>query len=61
MVPLTHEIEFAKQKIAISEPVVLSKQGVAVMTKLNLSEEETEQFVAVKQRVLAQIDELRNK
>ncbi|KRL84126.1 lactate dehydrogenase [Ligilactobacillus apodemi] len=61
LVPLTHEIEFAKQKIAISEPVVLSKQGVAVMTKLNLSEEETEQFVAVKQRVLAQIDELRNK
>ncbi len=41
LVPLTHEIEFAKQKIAISEPVVLSKQGVAVLTKLTLSEEET--------------------
>ena len=59
LVPLTHEIEFAKQKIAISEPVVLSKQGVAVLTKLALSEEEMTQYIKVKQNVLAELENLR--
>ena len=59
LVPLTHEIEFAKQKIAVSEPVVLSKQGVAVLTKLTLSEDESTQYMEVKQNVLAELENLR--
>lgn len=59
LVPLTHEIEYANEKIAVSEPVVVSKQGVAVMTKLVLSEEEQQRYLEVKQIILDEIKDLK--
>ncbi|MEY8661507.1 lactate dehydrogenase [Ligilactobacillus faecis] len=59
LVPLTHEVEFATQKIALSEPVVIAKQGIKHMAKLNLSEEEKQTYLATKQKVVEELERLR--
>ncbi len=58
VMPLTHQIKFGDQTIALSEPVLLSNQGVSSMVGIKLSENEKQQLAAIKGDVLASIQGL---
>ncbi len=58
IIPLTHQVQVDEQKIAISEPVLLSTQGVSQLPTLNLSEDEKQKLVDIKDQVLSQIQSL---
>ncbi|MBN7275170.1 lactate dehydrogenase [Ligilactobacillus pobuzihii] len=57
-IPLTHQVELGGEKIAISEPVLLSTQGVSTLPTVNLSEDEKQRFVGIKTDVLSEIQTL---
>lgn len=57
-IPLTHQVELGGEKIAISEPVLLSTQGVSTLPTVNLSEDEKQRFVGIKTDVLSEIQAL---
>ncbi|GBG93923.1 L-lactate dehydrogenase [Ligilactobacillus salitolerans] len=58
IITLAHQVELGDSLIAISEPVLLSAQGLSTMPLVNLSENENQQLGAAKAEVLAQIQEL---
>lgn len=58
ILPLTHQVLLGKQKIAVSEPVLLSNQGVSKLPSFTLSEQEKQDLARIKVAVLTQIENL---
>lgn len=58
IIPLTHQVLLGENKIAISEPVLLSNQGVSKLPGGNLSESEKQEISQIKLEVLTRIEKL---